>query len=280
MKRILLGAVVLVAIGAPIVISYSSGAGSCTYPNPIAMSPSQNGTGGFAVQVSDGNGIVTEYIPGETYTVTLSSGVPYRGFLLQSVAGDAGSSSPNSNGVGSFSLGGDPNYQHVGACIVATSSVTHTSARTSAGLSNDSFTWTAPGEGTGDVTFHAVGVVTRTEWYGQQTLITTTLSEGTVTAVPPGASVAMRLGAVYPNPSNPRTVVEFEVFRPGEVTVEVFDARGRRVSTLLDRSLGIGTHRAVFEGRDTSGAALPSGTYYYSVAGLGTELRGKFTLVQ
>ena len=63
-------------------------------------------------------------------------------------------------------------------CAVAASSVGHTSARRSSASDSDTFEWVAPPAGTGDVTFHAVGVYSRFDWYGQETLITTTLSEG------------------------------------------------------------------------------------------------------
>lgn len=157
-------------------ITYSTGPGSCTYPSTGSMGQSQPGTGGFVIEVTKDGDPVTAYAPGSTYTVTLSAPTDYTGFLLQSVAGDPGV--PNENGAGEFmNLGAQ--YQN-GPCAVEASSVGHSLARRNAAVASDSFEWVAPEAGTGPVTFHAVGVYSRFDWHGQETLIVTTLSEGDV----------------------------------------------------------------------------------------------------
>jgi hypothetical protein len=134
------------------------------------------GTGGFVLRVLDGADPVTEYVPGHTYTVEISNSVGYAGFLLQSVRGVPGS--PDVDGVGTFSFENLSLYQQNGLCTNPASSVTHTLTRPPQQLLVDRFNWLAPAAGTGSVTFHLVGVVSRFVWYGGGAAITLTLLEG------------------------------------------------------------------------------------------------------
>lgn len=46
----------------------------------------------------------------------------------------------------------------------------------------------------------------------------------------------------YPNPFNPTTNITFEVPEASQVVLSVYDMLGRKVSTLIDRSLSVGAH--------------------------------------
>lgn len=74
--------------------------------------------------------------------------------------------------------------------------------------------------------------------------------------------LATRLYPCRPNPFNPRTVLSFELHRPGRVELGVYDAKGRRVAALVDGPREAGAHEAVWEGRDDGGRAVPSGVYF------------------
>jgi hypothetical protein len=131
------------------------------------MSPSQEGTGGFLITTS-----APTYVPGETLQVTLSNldgGVAFKGFLLQAVSGTPGE--PDVKVIGSFSKLPD-GTQIKGGCNGPLGLVTHTSNTPKTSVS---FDWTPPDTATGPITFHAVAVVSLKQWYGQATLITTTL---------------------------------------------------------------------------------------------------------
>lgn len=81
----------------------------------------------------------------------------------------------------------------------------------------------------------------------------------------PGADVvpaATTVREVTPNPFNPSTRVAFELAVGGRVALEVFDLRGRLVRRLVEADLAAGRHEAVWDGRDESGVAAPSGTYF------------------
>ncbi len=62
----------------------------------------------------------------------------------------------------------------------------------------------------------------------------------------------------YPNPFNPSTTISFELDKPAEVTLTVFDALGRTVVTLVNETRSIGTHSVNFDASN-----LSSGIYLY-----------------
>lgn len=62
----------------------------------------------------------------------------------------------------------------------------------------------------------------------------------------------------YPNPFNPSTDIAFELPVTSRVTLKVFDANGREISTLLKQPMAAGQHRLNFSGQN-----LASGVYYY-----------------
>ena len=77
-------------------------------------------------------------------------------------------------------------------------------------------------------------------------------------------SVHSFVGRNSPNPFSGTTAFEIFVERPADVTIEVFDTTGRRVWQSI-RSAPTGRYVYLFDGRDATGRALPSGVYYYRV---------------
>jgi hypothetical protein len=74
----------------------------------------------------------------------------------------------------------------------------------------------------------------------------------------------------YPNPFNPATRISYTLAASGHVRLEVFNTLGRRVVTLVDEHRPAGAHTVMWDGRDGSGSAVPSGVYLYRLAS-GTE---------
>jgi len=66
----------------------------------------------------------------------------------------------------------------------------------------------------------------------------------------------------YPNPFNPRTSLYFEMSEPGSVSLDIFDVRGRLVTTLAQGFVTSGRHDVVWTGTDADGRAMPSGVYF------------------
>jgi 1,4-alpha-glucan branching enzyme len=70
------------------------------------------------------------------------------------------------------------------------------------------------------------------------------------------------LGAAVPNPTTATSAVRFRLPTRSAVHLSVHDVRGRRVRTLIDRSLSPGTHTAGWDGRDESGVLVQPGLYF------------------
>jgi hypothetical protein len=64
----------------------------------------------------------------------------------------------------------------------------------------------------------------------------------------------------YPNPFNPGTVISYWLPVSGEVTVKVYDALGREVTTLVNENKSAGGYKIKFEAGN-----LPSGIYFYQL---------------
>ena len=62
----------------------------------------------------------------------------------------------------------------------------------------------------------------------------------------------------YPNPFNPTTSIRFSVPESAPVSLEVFDALGRRIEVLVDRTMNAGWHSISWNASD-----FASGMYYY-----------------
>jgi hypothetical protein len=80
-----------------------------------------------------------------------------------------------------------------------------------------------------------------------------------------GTPDSYSLNQAYPNPFNPATTIEFTVppGAAGLVKIEVYNAAGQRVAKLVEETLSAGAYKTVWEGRDQSGQAVSSGTYFY-----------------
>ena len=72
-----------------------------------------------------------------------------------------------------------------------------------------------------------------------------------------------RLDGNYPNPFNPTTTISYELSGAGHVSLKVYSVLGREIATLVDGELPVGTYEATWNGRDSQGEVVPSGTYLY-----------------
>jgi hypothetical protein len=79
-------------------------------------------------------------------------------------------------------------------------------------------------------------------------------SDGDIVEVEPGF-------VVHPNPFNPQTTVSFTLPRAGWADVSVYDLTGRQVTSLASRLFDAGQHTVNWNGSDSRGRAVPSGTY-------------------
>ncbi len=84
-----------------------------------------------------------------------------------------------------------------------------------------------------------------------------------------------------PNPFNPNTTIQYEVPAGGcDVSIEVYDVRGRMVRNLVNGFEPEGRREVVWDGRDDGGHELSSGVYFYKLVTPETEMTKKMLLVK
>ena len=90
----------------------------------------------------------------------------------------------------------------------------------------------------------------------------------------PQAQTAFSVAPAAPNPFGHSTSIGFEIPQACRVSIEVFDASGRRIRMLLDEVVAVGTHAVSWDARDGAGRPVAPGVYFYRVARPGdTEVR-------
>jgi hypothetical protein len=65
-----------------------------------------------------------------------------------------------------------------------------------------------------------------------------------------------------PSPFSLGSRVSFALPETGHARLTVYDARGRRVATLVDETLGAGDHAFRWDGHNHAGSRAPSGVYF------------------
>ncbi|MFC1572932.1 FlgD immunoglobulin-like domain containing protein [Candidatus Eisenbacteria bacterium] len=68
-----------------------------------------------------------------------------------------------------------------------------------------------------------------------------------------------------PNPFGPHTQIRLSLEKDGVAEVDIYDASGRRVRRLISERLVAGPRQIVWDGRDDSGEAVASGSYFYQL---------------
>jgi len=82
-------------------------------------------------------------------------------------------------------------------------------------------------------------------------------------AVDEAAPARVLLRQNFPNPFNPSTTISLDLPKAADVVLSVYTVDGRRVTTRERERRGPGPHQVVWQGRDSGGRPVPSGTYYY-----------------
>jgi hypothetical protein len=78
-----------------------------------------------------------------------------------------------------------------------------------------------------------------------------------------------------PNPFRDQTTIRFRLPGRKNVLLEIFDAQGKQISTLLNTSLGAGVQEARLSGHN-----LPAGSYYFRLQ-VGSDIRtGKLVCIK
>ncbi|MCK5742030.1 MAG: lamin tail domain-containing protein, partial [Chlorobi bacterium] len=79
----------------------------------------------------------------------------------------------------------------------------------------------------------------------------------------------------YPNPFNQLTIINYELRESAQVTLNIFDIFGKKITTLIDTRQSAGKQRAVFDG-----SGLAAGVYYYTLQAGGVVKSGELLLLR
>jgi hypothetical protein len=74
------------------------------------------------------------------------------------------------------------------------------------------------------------------------------------------------LGQNYPNPFNPTTRIDLSLPQPSHVCLTVFNMLGQKIITLVNRDMAAGKHMVDWNGLDSRGREVSTGTYLYRIA--------------
>ena len=76
-----------------------------------------------------------------------------------------------------------------------------------------------------------------------------------------------QLNQNYPNPFNPETTIHYCLVRPGRVRLQIFNAQGQLIQTLLDREQPSGEFTVKWEATNSDGQPVSSGLYFCLLKG-------------
>ena len=210
------------------------------------------------------NGLPTEYEPQKTYdiVVTYSSGSKISNFNLSSRVGSstvvAGTFTAKSNS-SLYSINGTESGIHASSNNIDTAK----------------FTWTAPAEGTGNVSFYLAGMQGSTKSGTNTKIVAAVLEKITTNISNNEIPNELTLYQNYPNPFNPTTTISFSIPRESNVTIDVFNLLGQKIFTLVDKVKENGTYKIIFDGSN-----LAAGAYIYRIQNEGKVFSKKMLLVK
>lgn len=115
-----------------------------------------------------------------------------------------------------------------------------------------------------------------TLWFGIEAFGESIQENG---ASSPPLARAFELKRIFPNPFNAQTTIEFFLPTSQEVSLVIFDLKGREV--YFDcRLFGSGVHQIIWHGSDKHGRMVSSGIYFVKLSGPGKDLTAKCLFLQ
>ncbi len=67
----------------------------------------------------------------------------------------------------------------------------------------------------------------------------------------------------YPNPFNPSTTIVYDINKPSQVVLNIYDVLGRKVITLVNEFQTSKSYKIVWNGKDNNGRNVATGIYFY-----------------
>ena len=86
--------------------------------------------------------------------------------------------------------------------------------------------------------------------------------------------------ANYPNPFNPSTTISYSVPSNGDVSLNIYNAKGQWINTLVSEHKNKGNYQVVWQGKDSNGNSVASGLYLTRLVSGGKSLSNKMLLLK
>jgi hypothetical protein len=110
--------------------------------------------------------------------------------------------------------------------------------------------------------------------------IVTSVDDPRPTQIDNGVPSEYQLEQSYPNPFNPTTHITYDLPKSGAVTLDVYNAIGQRVKTLVNSVQSAGRWSVEWNGTDDAGLRVASGVYFYRLATPGVVMTRKMVLMK
>ncbi|MDP8232823.1 MAG: T9SS type A sorting domain-containing protein, partial [Candidatus Zophobacter franzmannii] len=93
--------------------------------------------------------------------------------------------------------------------------------------------------------------------------------------------IITELSGNYPNPFNPTTTISYSVASNNEnVEIAIYDIRGRRIRTLINKQISRGEHEIIWDGNDENSQSVASGVYFYRLSTESKTISKKMVLLK
>ena len=69
----------------------------------------------------------------------------------------------------------------------------------------------------------------------------------------------------HPNPFNSKTVIKFDLLDMAHTELNIYDLKGNKIKTLVEKVLNPGTHSISWDGMDFNNHKISSGVYFYYI---------------
>jgi len=90
----------------------------------------------------------------------------------------------------------------------------------------------------------------------------------------------MILSSAYPNPFNASTTIKYSLPKTSDVSLTIYDIRGRAVKIIYRESVPAGENSIAWNGADNTGGKVSSGVYLYRITAGGYEATSRVTLLK
>ena len=109
------------------------------------------------------------------------------------------------------------------------------------------------------ISLNLIGAVIDGNTYGDTTLVS-------IKEKQKFSPVGIRLFPNYPNPFNPATNIKFEIIKPANISLYIYNILGTIIYKLIDKQyFNVGVHSIIWNGINDNGNKAASGIYFYTL---------------